>query len=85
MMRRQQRSTQGRSSEASDVYTGQGLEAYEAVLTFEDFKQADEVFMSGNMSKVTPITAFDEVQYQEGPVTRQVRDMYWDWAASVGT
>jgi branched-chain amino acid aminotransferase len=62
-----------------------GLEAYEAVLTFEDFKQADEVFMSGNMSKVTPITAFDEVQYQEGPVTRQVRDMYWDWAASVGT
>lgn len=62
-----------------------GMAIHETILTFDDFKQADEVFISGNMSKVTSVTAFDEVQYQEGPVTRQVRDMYWDWAASVGT
>ena len=62
-----------------------GMEVHETILTFDDFKQADEVFISGNMSKVTPVTAFDEVQYQEGPITRQVRDMYWDWAASVGS
>ncbi len=59
-----------------------GMDVHESVLTFDDFHDADEVFMSGNMSKVTPVTAFDETQYQVGPVTRRVREMYWDWAAS---
>lgn len=59
-----------------------GMEVRETVLTFEDFHAADEVFMSGNMSKVTPVTAFDDTQYQVGPVTRRVRELYWDWAAS---
>lgn len=59
-----------------------GMKVHETVLTYEDFDQADEVFMSGNMSKVTPVTAFDDVKYQAGPVARRVREMYWDWAAS---
>ncbi len=59
-----------------------GIEVHETVLTFEDFEQADEVFMSGNMNKVTPVSAFEERQYQVGPVTRRVRELYWDWAAS---
>ena len=59
-----------------------GTKLHETVLSFDDFKDADEVFLSGNMSKVTPVTAFDERQYQIGPVTRRVREMYWDWAAS---
>ena len=57
-----------------------GIKVHEAVLGFEDFETADEVFMSGNMAKVTPVTAFDDVAYQAGPLTRRVRDMYWDWA-----
>jgi branched-chain amino acid aminotransferase len=61
-----------------------GMQVHETVLTFEDFADADEVFMSGNMNKVTPITAFDDTQYQHGPITRRVREMYWDWAASAG-
>ena len=59
-----------------------GVEVHEAVLGFDDFASADEVFMSGNMSKVTPVTGFEDRQYQIGPVTRRVREMYWDWAAS---
>lgn len=59
-----------------------GMTVHETVLSFDDFHAADEVFMSGNMAKVTPVTAFDDTQYQVGPVTRRVRDMYWDWAAS---
>ncbi|MEM7320881.1 MAG: branched-chain amino acid aminotransferase [Pseudomonadota bacterium] len=59
-----------------------GFEVHETVLSFADFEEADEVFMSGNMNKVTPVTAFEDRQYQIGPVTRRVRDMYWDWAAS---
>lgn len=59
-----------------------GMTVHETVLTFEDFAAADEVFLSGNMSKVTPVTAFEDRQYQVGPVTRRVREMYWDWATS---
>ncbi len=59
-----------------------GVTVHETILGFDDFHDADEVFMSGNMSKVTPVTAFDETQYQVGPIARRVREMYWDWAAS---
>lgn len=64
--------------------TADGLQVHETVLSFDDFHDADEVFMSGNMTKVTPITAFDDTVYQIGPVTRRAREMYWDWAASNG-
>jgi len=59
-----------------------GVKVHETVLTFDDFRSADEVFLSGNMSKITPVTAFEDRQYQVGPFTRKTREMYWDWAAS---
>ncbi|MDX5401195.1 MAG: branched-chain amino acid aminotransferase [Rhodobacterales bacterium] len=61
-----------------------GVEVREAVLSFEDFHAADEVFLSGNMSKVTPVTAFDETTYEVGPITRRARQLYWEWAATAG-
>jgi branched-chain amino acid aminotransferase len=60
----------------------EGTPVHETVLTFDDFRAADEVFMTGNMSKITPVTAFEDTQYQVGPVARRLREMYWDWAAS---
>jgi len=59
-----------------------GVEVHETVMSFQDFHDADEVFLSGNMMKVTPVTAFDDTRYQVGPLTRRVQEMYWDWAAS---
>lgn len=59
-----------------------GMTVHETVLSFADFEAADEIFLSGNMTKVTPVSAFEENQYQVGPVTRRVREMYWDWAKS---
>ena len=63
-----------------------GIKVHETVLSFDDFHDADEVFLSGNMMKVTPVKAFDDTTYEVGananPVTRRVREMYWDWAAS---
>lgn len=59
-----------------------GMKVHEKVLSFDDFRAADEVFLTGNMSKITPVTAFDERQYQVGPVTRRARALYWDWALS---
>ncbi|WP_297339568.1 branched-chain amino acid aminotransferase [Pseudophaeobacter sp.] len=59
-----------------------GVTVHETVLSVQDFEAADEVFMSGNMSKVTPVTSFDACTYQIGPVTKRVRELYWDWASS---
>ena len=57
---------------------------HETVLSFEDFHAADEVFLTGNMSKVTPVTAFDDTTYPVGPITQRARTLYWDWAATAG-
>ncbi|MFZ5752192.1 MAG: branched-chain amino acid aminotransferase [Pseudomonadota bacterium] len=59
-----------------------GMTVHETVLSFDDFREADEVFLSGNMTKVTPVTEFDGTHYQIGPVTKRVRELYWDWAHS---
>ncbi|WP_172299017.1 branched-chain amino acid aminotransferase [Pseudoruegeria sp. HB172150] len=59
-----------------------GTKVHETVLSFDDFRAADEVFMSGNMMKVTSVTEFDGTHYQVGPVTKRVRELYWDWAHS---
>ena len=59
-----------------------GVTVHETVLSFDDFHAADEVFMSGNMAKVTAVKGFEDTSYQIGPMTRQVREMYWDWALS---
>ncbi len=59
-----------------------GIEVQECVLGFQDFAEADEVFLSGNMNKVTAVTGFEDISYQTGPMTKRVRELYWDWAAS---
>jgi len=59
-----------------------GIEVVETVLGFDDFRAADEVFITGNLSKVTPVTEFDGTSYPIGPVARRARDLYWDWAHS---
>jgi len=59
-----------------------GVEVVETVLTFEDFRAADEVFVTGNLSKIMPVTAFEDVTYRPGPVARRARALYWEWAHS---
>ena len=59
-----------------------GVKVHESVLSFADFHAADEIFMSGNMNKVTPVTALDDTQFQIGPIAKRARTLYWDWAAS---
>ena len=59
-----------------------GIQVHETVLSFADFEDADEVFLSGNMTKVTPVTGIEGKSYQVGPITRRARELYWDWATS---
>ena len=58
-----------------------GFEVVETVLSFEDVHAADEVFLSGNFTKLTPVRAFDGTDYQSRAVTDRARSLYWDWAA----
>ncbi|MBO6855153.1 MAG: branched-chain amino acid aminotransferase [Marivivens sp.] len=59
-----------------------GITVHECVLSFSDVEQADEVFVSGNMTKIVPVTRIEETEYAIGPITRRARALYWDWAAS---
>lgn len=57
-----------------------GFKVEEAGLTVADFKGADEVFLSGNYSKVTPVSRIDDVSFQPGPSARKARELYWAFA-----
>ncbi|MDA0901293.1 MAG: branched-chain amino acid aminotransferase [Proteobacteria bacterium] len=59
-----------------------GIVVIETVLSFDDFRRADEVFLTGNLQKITPVSAFDEITYEIGPISQIARDLYWDWARS---
>lgn len=59
-----------------------GYQVLESSLTFEDFERADEIFSTGNVSKITPIVQFDDISYQPGPVAARARKLYWEWAHS---
>jgi branched-chain amino acid aminotransferase len=58
----------------------EGHEVREATLSVEDFMNADEVFLSGNYSKVQPVIQLDGRNYQKGPVTAAAYRLYMDWA-----
>jgi branched-chain amino acid aminotransferase len=59
---------------------GAGVTVHEKSLTVADFREADEIFSSGNMSKVVPVIAFDDKALEFGPLARKARSLYWDWA-----
>ncbi|MCX8998512.1 branched-chain amino acid aminotransferase [Rhizobiaceae bacterium BDR2-2] len=59
-----------------------GFEVREATLSVEDFMDADEIFCSGNYSKVSPVTKLDGRDLQAGPVAAKALDLYMDWARS---
>lgn len=65
-----------------ELLRADGVEVVEGVLSFDDFRRADEVFMSGNFAKINRVVQFDETHYQPGAMTARARSLYFDWAAS---
>ena len=59
-----------------------GIEIRECVLSFADVAAADEVFLSGNFSKVTSVSRFDDTTYRSRAMTDSIRSLYLDWAHS---
>jgi branched-chain amino acid aminotransferase len=57
-----------------------GIAVHETVMTLDDFRVADEIFSTGNYSKVVPIVKFDNHEPGAGPVTKRARELYFEWA-----
>lgn len=59
---------------------GDGLDVVESALRYEDFLDADEIFVSGNFPKTMPVLRIDDRDLQPGPVGRKARELYWAFA-----
>jgi branched-chain amino acid aminotransferase len=57
-----------------------GVTVDEAVLRYEDFLQADEIWSVGNYAKVRPVTRIDARALPPGPFYRKARELYWQFA-----
>ncbi len=62
------------------LLTGAGIKVHEESLNWQDFLEADEVFSTGNYSKVTPVTTIEGRSLQPGPIAAKARELYWAYA-----
>lgn len=61
-----------------------GVAVHEVNLTVDDFHEAEEIFSSGNISKVVPVIGFEGRDVPAGPIAAKARALYWDWAHATG-
>lgn len=59
-----------------------GVNVIETTLSYSDVQNADEIFSSGNYSKVIPVNRIDERSLQPGPLYSKARALYWEYAHS---
>ncbi|MEM8789205.1 MAG: branched-chain amino acid aminotransferase [Pseudomonadota bacterium] len=62
---------------------GDGWDVRESQLTVADFAAADEIFVTGNASKILPVTRFEDRTLPIGPAATRARALYWDYAHAV--
>ncbi len=57
-----------------------GVEVHERPVSMDDVLAADEVFSTGNLGKVMPVTRVENQNYQPGPVSTRARELYFAFA-----
>ncbi len=67
-----------------DLLRKDGIEVRETTLRVGDFLAADEIFTTGNYSKVMPVVKLETRDLQRGPVFQKARELYWKFAKSGG-
>ena len=72
-------------SRAISLLADAGVPTVEKALSVRDFLEADEIFSTGNHSKVVPVVKMEDRDLQPGPVARKLRKLYWDYAHAGGT
>lgn len=58
----------------------EGVPVIEGTLRPDDFAAADEIFITGNYSKLMPVLKLDDREFQPGPFYRKARELYWAFA-----
>lgn len=61
----------------------EGVEVREDRVKVEHLLDADEVFSTGNYSKVVSATRVEDRDLQPGPVGRRARELYFGWAKTL--
>lgn len=59
-----------------------GIEVVERTIRPAEILEADEVFSTGNHSKVLPCLRYESRTLEPGPIYRQARALYWEFAHS---
>lgn len=65
-----------------DLFGKAGIEVREQTVCPEDLAEADEIFSTGNLGKVLPISRLDDRDLQPGPIFAKARELYFDYAKS---
>jgi branched-chain amino acid aminotransferase len=59
---------------------GAGIAVVETTVSHADLSEADEIFSTGNYTKLSPITRFEQRNLQPGPIYSRARQLYWEFA-----
>lgn len=60
-----------------------GITVVEKTMSYSEFQNADEIFSTGNYSKVVPITRIESRALEYGPLYKKARELYWKFAHSL--
>ena len=59
-----------------DLARKRGIPVIERHIKPEELREVQEIFVTGTAAEVTPVRAIDDLNYQLGPITRQLIDDY---------
>jgi branched-chain amino acid aminotransferase len=59
-----------------------GVTVIERTMSYQEFETADEIFATGNYSKVVPVTRIGDRPLPFGPIYTKARELYWAFARS---
>jgi len=63
-----------------DLLRENGATVVEKTMKYKEFQAADEIFSTGNYSKVVPIIRIEDRTLQHGPIYTEARRLYWEFA-----
>jgi branched-chain amino acid aminotransferase len=67
-----------------ELLRGDGVEVQECTLRFQEVLEADEVFLTGNYSKILPVVKIEDQEYQQGQFADLARKLYFEFAERDG-
>ena len=61
-----------------------GMTVDERRITYPELVQADELFATGNYTKINPVIQIEDRSLQRGPVAARARELYFAYAETAG-